>query len=608
MDDDEEATVRTLTVYRSEIVDLVQQFRGRIVDTPGDNILAEFPSVVDSVNCAVEIQRELAERNAKLPDNRRMEFRIGVNLGDVIEEEGRIYGDGVNIAARIESLANAGGVCVSRNVYNHIKNKLRLGYEFLGEHPVKNISEPVKVYKVLMDEKDAGKLIGVEKKASKIRWMEIAAIVVFVAIGMFVYQFYVDQPKIEPAAVEKMAFPLPNKPSIAVIPFDNISSDPEQDYLADGISENIISALSSIPEMFVIARNSSFTYKGKPVKVQQVSEELGVKYILEGSVLKSGDKVRITAQLINALTGGHMWSERYDRDLQDLFDLLDEITQAVMVALQMKLTHGEQARMWYRSTNNLEAWGYAVKGLDIFYHYSKEGNAKSRKLFEQALEIDPEYAHASTMLAWTHFIDARLGYTHSRKESLKRAIQQAKKAVAMNDNDPLVHSLWQHIYLIQKQHDKAIEEGRKAIALGPNEPEVHILFGEALYRSGMFEEAVKMCDKARRLHPHTPLYYFGHTQHAYFWVGRYEEALAYSELLIDKGQKTGISTFESWGLWNSIRTKVRLGRINEAREDVAKFLELRPSYNLELDRRNSLYKLEILEQEHNYFRKAGFPE
>ncbi len=283
MGEDEFGTVRTLEAYREMIVEVIRNYSGRVVDSPGDNVLAEFSSVVDAVECAVEIQKELKVTNSELPQNRRMEFRIGINLGDVIEEGERIYGDGVNITARIEGLAEAGGICISRSVYDQVKNKIALGYEYLGEHDVKNISEPVPVYRILI-EPDVSVL-----KTSK-------------------------------------RYKLSNKPSIAVLPFDNISGDPEQEYFSDGITEEIITALSKVPKMFVIARNSTFTYKGKPVKVQQVSKELGVKYVLEGSVRKAGNRVRITAQLVDAITGHHLWAERYDRDLEDIFALQDEIT------------------------------------------------------------------------------------------------------------------------------------------------------------------------------------------------------------------------------------------------------------------------------------------
>jgi adenylate cyclase len=328
MGEDEDATIRTLTTYRELMSTLIQKHRGRVVDSPGDNLLAEFLSVVDAVRCAVEIQEELRVRNAELPENRRMEFRIGVNLGDVVEEGDRIYGDGINITARVEKLAEGGGICISGTVYDSIKNKLSLSYESLGEHTVKNIKDPVRVYRMRIGPETAPVMR--EKKAGPKRWQKATlaavAVLVVVAGAWAIWNIYFRPPPIEPASVEKMAFPLPEKPSIAVLPFTNMSGDSEQEYIGDGISESIISALSKSPNMFVIARNSAFTYKGKPVKVQRVSEELGVKYVLEGSVQKFEERVRITAQLIDAIKGHHLWSEQYDRKLEDLFDLQDEIT------------------------------------------------------------------------------------------------------------------------------------------------------------------------------------------------------------------------------------------------------------------------------------------
>ena len=572
MVDDEINTIRTLTAYKEAITVLIEQHRGRVVDSPGDNLLAEFASVVDAVQCAVEIQRELAERNEELPEERKMVFRIGINLGDVVEEKDRIYGDGVNIAARMESLCDGGGVCISGTAFEHVENKLDLEFEDLGEHQVKNIQKPVRVYRVSSYPGAAAH-------------------------------------RVEPASVEKMAFPLPEKPSIAVLPFDNMSVDPEQEYLADGISENIITALSYIPEMFVIARNSSFTYKGKPVKVQQVSEELGVRYVLEGSVLKFGNKVRITAQLIDALTGGHMWSERYDRDLKELFSLLDEITRAVTVALQVKLTHGEQARVSFGATRNFEAWGYAVKGLSIFLKFGKEDMARSRELLEKAVKIDPGYAFPVGMLAWTHKIDAQFGYTDSRDNSLKCSIELAKKSVAMDDKNPMVHSLLSHIHMIQGDHEKAVQEGEKAIALGPNAAEANMLFGEVLIYSGHFEEAVRMCEKALRLHPHAPLFYLGHTLNAYYWVGRYYESLALAEQHIDKSRKAGFTMGVVWGLMGSAIVKIKLDRLGEARQDAAEILKIWPWYNLDYVRSIIFYKDSAnLEHWIDGLRMAGIPE
>ena len=303
--------------------------------------------MVDAVQCAVEIQQVLRAKNALLPETRRMEFRIGINLGDVIEEEDSIYGDGVNIAARLEGLADPGGICISGSAFQQIENKIPLHYDYLGEHEVKNIAKPVRVYRARI-EPEAVPSRCLRRKSPKGRGLSRAVMagiaLVVIAAAAVLYQFALrpSPPKMEVASKEKMAFPLPDKPSIAVLPFVNMSEDPKQEFFSDGITEDIITALSKIQKLFVIARNSTFTYKGKPVKVKQVSEELGVRYVLEGSVQKSGDRVRITAQLIDALTGHHLWSERYDRDLKDLFALQDEVTLKILTALQVKLTQGEE--------------------------------------------------------------------------------------------------------------------------------------------------------------------------------------------------------------------------------------------------------------------------
>ena len=608
MSDDEAFTVRTLKSYRALMSALIEQHKGRVVDAPGDNLLAEFGSAVDAVQCSVGIQKILAEKNKDLPIDKRLEFRIGVNIGDVIQDGGSLYGEGVNIAARIEGLAKAGGICISRNAYDHIKNKLSLGYEYIGEHAVKNIKDPVRVYKVLIRPEDAGKLIGEKPKHATARWILPTAVVATIFLTIIGYQLYqkFSATEFEPASVENMAFPLPEKPSIAVLPFANMSGDPDQEYISDNISENIITALSSIPAIFVIARNSSFTYKGKPVKVQQISEELGVRYILEGSVLLSEERVRITAQLIDALTGGHIWSDRYDRDLNDFFNLLDEITLAIVTELQVELTQGEQARM--RTTDNLDAWRYLSKGLGYFLKFSKEGMATSRKFFKKALEKDPEYAGAVTMLAYTHFNDARHGYTESRSESFKQAVKLAHKSVALDDNQPLVHDLFADIYFVQKQYEKAIEEGRKSIALGPNRSLGHMIFGYILYRTGHFEEAAQMCEKAIRLQPHTPLWYFGHMMNAYYWVERYEDSLAMAKQLIVGSKNAKNWSFVSWGYWGSARAHIRLGKESDARKDVANYLKIRPGHSLDKDRRNSSYKPGVNEREYEDLRKAGFPD
>jgi len=329
---------------------------------------------------------------------------------------------------------------------------------------------------------------------------------------------------------------------------------------------------------------------------------------LEGSVLRSGDKVRITAQLIDALSGGHIWSERFERDFKDLFDLLDEITQAITVALQVKLTHGEQARMRYGSTSNLEAWGYAVKGYGIFLQLTKEATAKGRELFEKALEIDPEYAHALTQLGWTHAIDAWFGYTDTPEKSLKRAVELAKKSVAMDDKDPSIHLLWQKIYLRQGEHDKALEEGRKAIALGPNHADAHMEFGLALSYSGIFEEGVQMCEKGIRLHPHAPMWYFAVMMEAYYRARRYEECLAMAEQIIEPSRKAGYELGVIAGYQWSAMVHIKLGQESEARKEIAEVLKIWPRWNLEWERSWHLGKPAIVQEHLDVLRKAGVPE
>jgi adenylate cyclase len=437
MGEDEEATVRTITAYREVVASVVHKHRGRVVDSPGDNILAEFASVLDAVRSGVEIQEELKIRNAELPDERKMEFRIGINLGDVIHEEERIYGDGVNVAARVESLAEAGGICVSGTVFDQIETKLPLGYEYLGEQSVKNISKPVRVYRVLMEPEAVGKVIG-EKRPKPVWRVSVLAVVVLFLLGggLAVWKYYLGtvSPPMEVASVEKMAYPLPDKPSIAVLPFNNLSGDPEQEYFSDGLTEEIIAALSSVPKLFVIARNSTFTYKGKPVKVQRVAEELGVRYVLEGSVRKAGDKIRITAQLIDALNGHHLWSKRYDRNLSDIFALQDEITKNIITAMQVRLTTGEEVKAAAKGTNNLEAYLKFLKANELLDRINPESNALAKQLAEEGIALDPEYAWAYYALGRTNTMDVWLGTTKSPKQSIAKAMELFQKAIALDNS------------------------------------------------------------------------------------------------------------------------------------------------------------------------------
>jgi adenylate cyclase len=548
MRDDEEATVQTITSYRTAMTHLIQEYRGRVVDSPGDNILAEFTSVVDAVNCGVEIQRELAERNTNLPENRRMQFRIGINLGDVLQEGGRIYGDGVNIAARIESLAEAGGISISGTVYDAIENKIGLEYEYLGEQEVKNIDKPVRVYRVISYPGAAAHRVVKPKRAVGKTWrnvvVAIAAVLILGAGVLAAWHFYL-RPAPPPAEVASEQTPAPespgempppvsDKPSIAVLPFANISGDHKEDYLSDGITEQIITALSKTPKMLVIARNSVFTYKGKPVMVQQVSEELGVRYVLEGSVQKEGDRLRITAQLIDAKTGNHIWSDRYDRELKDLFAVQDEITMRVIEGLRVELTEGEPGRIYSRGTDNLEAYLKVLKGLDLVLRFrSKDDNALGRQMYEEAIALDPGYSNAYACLAWTHSHDKRYGWTKTPKKSLNLMLENAQKAVSLDESNANAYSALELAYLKMGMLDKALAAGKQAIALAPNGADTNALHSFVLAALGRNEEALATINKAIHLTPITPMWYFEAQGITYLNTGQYEESIAlYKKILL----------------------------------------------------------------------------
>jgi adenylate cyclase len=528
MGDDEEATVRTLTAYREVLATLIKQHNGKVIDSPGDNLLAEFVSVVDAVQCAVAVQKEIDARNTELPENRRMQFRIGINLGDVIQEEDRIYGDGVNIAARLEGLANPGGICISKTAFDHIETKLPLGYDYLGEQTVKNIAKPVGAYRVLMEPRVtvAGKSIDkkiLPKKRKTILVGVVAVIVLAVAGG--IWQFYTGRPTEEPASVEKMAYPLPDKPSIAVLPFNNLSGDPQQNYFSDGITENIISALSRVQNLFVIARNSTFTYKGKAVKIQQVAEELGVRYVLEGSVMRSEDKVRITAQLIDAIKGHHLWADRYDRDLKDIFTIQDEITKKTITAIHVKLTKGEDAIAWGSGTNNLNAYLKELQAVEYITQFSKEGVAMAQRLSKEAIELDPGYASAHRTLGLTHMHEVFLGMSKSPKESMANAMKYVKKAIELDDSEAKSHSTLSMLFIYTKQQDEAVLKGELAVNLNPNSADAHAFLGMAYRYVGRWEDAIEQYKKANRLNPIPPSWYLYGIGLSYAMTGQYEEGI-----------------------------------------------------------------------------------
>jgi len=579
MGEDEKGTVRTLNTYKEIMIGLIQHHHGRVVDAPGDNVLAEFASVVDALECAVEIQKELKTRNDELPENRKMEFRIGVNLGDVIEDGEQILGDGVNIAARLESLSDAGGVCISGTAFDQVRNKVNLGYEYLGEQPVKNIALPVRVYKILLEPEAVGRIIG-EKKAKPTQWQRpvtvLVIILIIIAAAIAIWRLYLHpaHPPVEVASKEKMAFPLPDRPSIAVLPFVNMSDDPKQEYFSDGISEEIITALSKVPRLFIIARNSTFTYKGKSVKVKQVSEELGVRYVLEGSVRRSGEKVRITAQLIDALTGHHLWAERYDRDLKNIFALQDEITLKIINALQVKLTEGEQIIVFGKSTSNLEAYLKLLQAREYSNPMTREGNHLHRQMAEEAIALDPRCAVAYLILSATHLRDLFFGWSESPEQSLRLAEELVKKAFAFDDHLGMAHAYLGRIYLTKKQHDQAIAEGERALALSPNDDFVQAAFAVSLHYSGRIEEAMMLFKKAIRLNPFPPVWYLWGLGNCYRDLGRYEEAIGEFKKAL---RLYPDSLPPHLGL---TATYSLMGREQEAHAEAAEILRLDPKFSL----------------------------
>lgn len=540
MGEDEVGTVQLLKEYRKIMAQFIQQHRGRVVDAPGDNLLAEFASVVDATECAVKVQEKLNLLNSDLPENKRMEFRIGINLGDVIEDDERIYGDGVNIASRVEGLARGGGICVSGSVFDQIEGKMPLDYEYLGEQTVKNIRNPVRVYRIYV-------------KSEKI--------------------FVIER---EPE--------LPNKPSIAVLPFDNMSGDSTKEYFSDGLTEEIITGLSKIPDLFVIARNSTFTYKGRPVKVQQVSRELGVKYVLEGSVRSAGERVRITAQLIDGTTGHHLWAERYDRQMKDIFAIQDDITMQIIVALQVKLTEGEQARLWAKETDNLEVYLGFLKASEHFIKFNKDSNILARQKYEELIDLEPEFAAAHGALSATYFVEPWFGWTDSPQQSIAKAFEHSQKSLALDDFNAWAHAIMGTCYLIMQQWENAIAEGERAVALGPNMADTHALVAMTLKSVGRVDEALAMIEKAIRLNPMAPEWYLHELATHYRLLGRYEEAIAVLKQNLDHNPDYVMSRI------NLTATYSMAGKLDQARAQAKEVLRNIPDFSAEQFMKGFPYK------------------
>ncbi len=601
MGEDEVQTFKTLSAYFQIMTTLIHKHQGKVLNIAGDNLFADFESVVDAVLCGVEVQKELRTKNAELPEGQRVEFRIGINLGDVIREGENIYGDGVNIAERVQSLADGGGICISGTAYDQVENKLGLGYEYLGEQTVKNIAKPVRVYRVLMESEAVGKVIG-EKKVKPRQWQRTAialmVVLVVVVAAVVVWRLYFrPTPPIEVASKEKMAFPLPDKPSVAVLPFVNMSEDPKQEFFSDGVTEEIITALSKSPYLFVIARQSTFTYKGEPVKIKQVAEELGVRYVLEGSVRRSGEKVRITAQFIDAMTGYHLWAERFDRDLKDIFTLQDEIAFKIMKTVHEKLEL-TATRKSGRGTRNVEAFLKILEGREHVNRATKEDNVLARKLFEEAITLDPNHATAYTYLAWTYMVDASFG--KSPEESFRRAMELGQRAVALDESEAFAHASLGNFYTYAGQFEKAIGHAERGIALDPNLPGVLLNSGVALAHSGRPEEAIPLLQKALRLNPFAPSYYFVILSVACRMAGRFDEAIEQAKRAVEQNPQDHLAYLALTA------GCILAGREGEARNAAAEVLKMKPGFSLEQFERALPYRdKSFVDRSIDAWRKAG---
>jgi adenylate cyclase len=560
MADDEVHTIQTLKTYRSLMSDLIDQHSGRVVDNPGDNLLAEFSSAVDAVECAVQIQKKLKKENARYVEDNRLEFRIGINIGDVIHDGDRIYGEGVNIAARIESLSDAGGVCISRSTYDQIKNKLQVETEYLGEHEVKNIKEPVRVYRVLMD---------------------------------------ADTSK--PLVEEQLE--LPDKPSIAVLSFDNMSGDPSQEYFSDGLTEQIISGLCKVSNLFVIARNSSFAYKGKAVSTKQIALELGVRYILEGSVQRAGDRVRITAQLIDATTDYHMWSKTYDRDMKDIFALQDEITIKLIEEMEVNLTYGEQAHLYYKDMGNIQAFDKLQKGMECFFRYKQQDNARARIYFEQASKLDNTSAAILASIGWTHIIDIISNWSDSPLKSILEAENNAQKAIALNDSLDIPHGVLAFIHLFNKEYDKAIYEAKQAVDLNPNGADAIANLGFITSITGEPDKGIILLKEAFRLNPIPLPQYYYYLGEAYRLTGQDEKAIE----IVNRGIMMESGTVYSYLLL--IVCYVNLDKLEKAKKYAKKVLEIDPNFSVEYYKSTAIISDQAeSERAIEALRKAGIPD
>ncbi len=605
MGEDETGTLAQLKSHRTDLIDpKIAEHGGRIVKLMGDGALVEFASVVDAVHCAVEIQRGMPGRNAATLQGRRIEFRIGINLGDVIVEGDDIYGDGVNVAARLEGLAETGGICISGSAFDQVRNKLDVGFAYLGAQRVKNIAEPVRAYRVLIEPEHAGKIVTVERPKPRWRWAAAAAVAFALVVAGGALWLRPWSPDVAPASPERLAFPLPEKPSIAVLPFGNLSGDPGQDVIADGFTESLVTTLAQMPELFVIDRNSTLAYKDAPVQAKRVAEELGVRYVLAGSLQRDGATLRVAAQLIDAFEGHHLWAGRFDRSVDAVFAVQDEIIREIFTALQVELVAGEHGRAWQKGASSFEAYLVWLQGWKHFRRNTKDDNAKARQLIRQAIEMDPDWAMPHTTLAWTHVRDAtRSGWSDSRAESLKLAAESAERALALDDSYPGVFAALGGVHEAKGEIQEAIEYHRKAVALGPNISVYHAILAYNLTEAGHPDEAIPMLKKAMRLSPSYQPWYLNALGDAYNAVGEHQLAVEAYRQFLDR-QPDSIR-----GRAGLVVSLMWLGRGNDARTAARELIEMKPDFSLaayekELFYKDPAYIVRLLDA----LRAAGLPE
>jgi TolB-like protein/class 3 adenylate cyclase len=548
MEADEAGTLAALKAHREDLIDPeIAEHHGRIVKLMGDGALVEFASVVDATNCALAIQDGMAGRNENVPEDRRVTFRIGVHLGDVMVEGDDLYGDGVNVAARLEGLAEPGGICISQQAFDQVETKLDLTYDDLGEQQVKNIARPVRAYWVgfkgkAPPEPETPK----QRRLTAPQLIGSAAVLLIVVAGLVLGWWQPWVLEEEPVSVERVGFPLPDKPSIVVLPFSNMSDDPSQDYFADGMTEDLITDLAKISGLFVIARHSSFSYKGKQMDVRTIVRELGVRYVLEGSVRLAGDSMRINAQLVDASTGGHLWAERYDGQRPDVFALQDSVTERIVSALAVHLTAGERAQVAHRETNNIAAYDAFLQGWEHYRRRTPGDFAKAADFFKRAVKLDPQYGRAYAALAiiywkswvwsvqtmspsmqapWTRRLNIPVVYAPDRAEEYLQK--------AMQFPTPLAHQVASEMRWRNRQYDEAIAEANRAIALNTNDSAGYVAMAEAMIFGGRPKEAVQFIEKATRLDPHSAanLYILGLAR---FSMGQLDEATTLFERALER--------------------------------------------------------------------------